>query len=411
MKKIKNITSDNCLETSSECVTLAVPLPYLGLCKGDSLTQFTIEIVKKLEEIAGEDISGFDLDALLNICNLKAPLETTIISILTLVKDNQVCLKDFLVQLEERLNALSTSTKVNANLKCYADFDNIGNPLSITRDQLDQLVINELCDHSIKITSIQGDIVTIKNDIANIDVNPVVLEPEFATCVDAGTKSTSLQVQSIASDYCIQKTAIGDDTDISNALNRTPSTDLARYGALPSPLNTWIPVPTNWAENYNNLLIKVAKLEIDLRDIQENCCAPTCDKILIGYSILLDTGNDYIIRFRASDGNVIPTGFTDAGSTVYFKDVDGIRYPISGTLPIDVTEEESDPYDLSSLNTASPITVYVNAKVTNGSLQCDKCTSMTFNLVNDSCPVCQITTSGTGTVTVVYEIPDTIPLS
>lgn len=409
MKKIKNITSDNCLETSSECVTLAVPLPYLGLCKGDSLTQFTVEVITKLEKIAGEDISGFDIDALLDICNAKAPLETTIISILTLVKDNQVCLKDFILQLEERLNALSTSSKVNANLKCYADFDNIGNPLSITRDQLDQIVINELCDHSIKITSLQGDIVTIKNDIANIDVNPIVLEPQFTTCVDGAVKSTSLQVQSIATVLCDEITAIGDDTDISNALSRTPSTDLARYGSLPSPLNTWIPVPTNWAENYSNLLIKVASLENDLRDVLANCCAPTCDKILIGFSMILDSGNDYIIRFRPTDGTIIPTGFTDAGSTVYFKDASGTRYPLIGTLPIDVTEEESDTYDLSSLITGSPITVYISAKVTNGSLQCDKCVSNTIDLSNDSCPVCVITTTGTGTVTVIYEIPNITP--
>ena len=407
MKKIKNITSDNCLETSSECVTLAVPLPYLGLCKGDTLTQFTVEVVTKLEKIAGEDISGFDIDALLDICNQKAPLETTIISILTLVKDNQVCLKDFILQLEERLNALSTSSKVNANLKCYADFDNIGNPLSITRDQLDQIVINELCDHSIKITSLQGDIVTIKNDIANIDVNPVVLEPQFSTCVDAGTKSTSLQVQSIAALLCDEITAIGDDTDISNALNKTPSTDTSRYGSITG----WITVPSNWADNYNNLLLKVTNLETRLIDIETNCCAPTCDKITIGFSMILDSGNDYIVRFRPTDGTIIPTGFTDAGSTVYFKDASGTRYPLSGTLPIDVTEQESDPYDLSSLITGSPITVYISAKVTNGSLQCDKCVSNTIDLSNDSCPVCVITTTGTGTVTVVYSIPDITPSS
>ncbi len=404
MKKTKNITSDNCLDTSSECVTMAVELPYLGLCVGDSLTQFAVEVVEKLQDIAGEDLAEFDLDALLDICNLRAPSETTLISILTLIRDNQVCLKDFLTELEARLNALSTSNIVKANLKCYAEFDNIGNPLAITRDQLDQIVINALCDHSIRITTLEGEVVVIKNDIANIDINPVVSEPIFTTCVDAGSKSTSLQVKSIATDYCAEKTAIGNPTDISVALAKTPATDTARYGAITG----WIMVPDNWADNYNNLLLKLYKLETDIIDIQTNCCAPTCDKILIDFSMILDVGNDYILRFRPTDGTVIPNDFNDVGSTVYFKDAFGVRYPLTGTLPIDVTEEESAPYDLTSLNLSAPVTVYINAKVSNGTMQCDKCISKTIDLQNESCPVCTIVTSGTGTLTIVYSTPDII---
>lgn len=405
MKKVNKINSENCIETSSECVVLSIPFPYLGLCKGDTLTQFEVEIVEKLKAITGDDLATFDISALLEICSSKAPFEVNLLSILTLLRDNQICLRDYIKILESKISEITGISKTNVNLKCFAEFDSLGNSLGISREGLDQLIINELCTNKTAITSLTSNYITLKNQVDNININPIVQEPLFATCVDAAVKATSEQVKSIAQDYCLEKNAVGNVADISTTLSKIPATDNARYGLIPG----WNVSPDSMADAVANLLLKISNLESSIIDIQTNCCAPTCDKIKIDFSMILDTGNDYIIRFRPTDGTIIPPDFVDAGSTVYFKDAFGVRYPSTGTLPIIVTSPlESGIYDLSSLTTSSPITVYVNAKVSNGSLQCDKCLSKTIDLQNNSCPVCVLQTSGTGTITVVYEIPDVI---
>ena len=131
MNRVKNCEVENCIPTPSSCVTWnGGDIEYLGICDGDSLNNITVEIVSKLQEIAGEDLSQFDIDSLTDICNQRAPNEITVLSVLNLIKANQICLKDFIDTLSEQLNSLLSNSGVSVNLKCYADFDNLGNSLS-----------------------------------------------------------------------------------------------------------------------------------------------------------------------------------------------------------------------------------------------------------------------------------------
>ena len=57
----------------------------------------------------------------------KSTYQVTLISVLNIIKQNQICLFDFIKILEERINEINRSGVVSANLKCYADFDNLGN--------------------------------------------------------------------------------------------------------------------------------------------------------------------------------------------------------------------------------------------------------------------------------------------
>ncbi len=83
MKKLNNCVVENCIPTPSSCVEWnGGDIEYLGICNGDSLNNIIWEIIAKLEDLAGEDISSFDIDTLLDICNKKAPLEINLISIL-----------------------------------------------------------------------------------------------------------------------------------------------------------------------------------------------------------------------------------------------------------------------------------------------------------------------------------------
>ena len=95
MKKLKTCIVENCIPTPSSCVEWnGGDIEFLGICDGDSLNTLMWEVINKLEEIAGEDLSSFDIDSLLDICNQTAPNETTLINILNILKNNQICLKE-----------------------------------------------------------------------------------------------------------------------------------------------------------------------------------------------------------------------------------------------------------------------------------------------------------------------------
>src|SRR4051812_40770161 len=112
MKSSKDCVVKNCIPTPSGCVEWdGGDISFLGVCNGDSINTLFFEIVKKLQSIAGEDLSGFDLDSLLDICNLKAPAEVSLINILNVIKSTQVCLKDYVDGISEQLANLLNESK------------------------------------------------------------------------------------------------------------------------------------------------------------------------------------------------------------------------------------------------------------------------------------------------------------
>ena len=281
MNKVNNCATDNSLPTpSSSVIWNGGDIEYLGICNGDSLNTIIWEIVTKLQEVAGEDLSSFDIDALLDICNQKAPSETTLTSILELIRDNQVCLKDYIDALDERLNDLFGESEINVNLKCYAQFDNLGNSLSITRDQLDQLIIDNLCNHKQGIESLEGNVISLQSQINNIDTTATVDELSFGTCVNSSVLPTSTQVINTSQAHCDLEESTGTPADISSALANTPSDLNAEYGLITG----WILVPANWAEDYNNMKLMVESMRQDLTFIKNNCCAATCDDVALGFT-------------------------------------------------------------------------------------------------------------------------------
>jgi hypothetical protein len=397
MKKLQNCEVENCIPTPSSCVTWnGGDIKYLGICDGDSLNDIIVEIVSKLQEIAGEDLSQFDIDSLTEICNQKAPNEVTLLSILNLIKANQICLKDFIDTLSEQLASLLSNTGVTINLKCYADFDNLGNALSITREQLDQLVIDNLCNHKDRIETLEGKVVSLQSQIDNIDINPAVDEPEFATCIDAAIKPTSGQTVSIANALCDLRDATGDETDITSALGSTPADMNAEFGLLPG----WIVNPQNWAENYNNLLIAFGNVWARVKTIESTCCALTCDDIKLGFSAVYnEDGDGIIISFTYGAGTVIPAGFTDGGSYGTITDIDGNVVDFNITIGNNSQEEVI----IAGLNTTGELTISITAILGTGSLTCQKCLSRKVNKA--SCNYCEICATGAegSSVVIVYE--------
>lgn len=402
MKKLDKCFTDNCIESQSSCtIWNGGDIEYLGICNGESINNLFLEIITKLQDLAGEDLSNFDIDSLLEICSKKAPLEINLLSILNIVKDNQICLKDYIKILEERINEITSSQNVNINLKCYADFDNLGNSLQLNRDQFDQLLINILCDYKQRIETIEGKLILIQTEIDNFDNTQQVEELSFPTCIDSGTKPTSTQVITIAEDLCDLRTATGTPTEITTALSQTPADFDTDFSSV-DPVN-WIPAinRTSWADNYNNLLIAFGNLVNRLKFIEQNCCNVTCKDIELGFSTRYNEDRDgLIITFTFGSGTYIPNGFTDNGSTIVITDAEGAT--ITNNLDIvdmfvNGTEVEISIITLSSL---SDLKIEIDAKLTNGSINCDKCLDQTIK--RPGCAFCTLT--ATDDVTIVYKL-------
>lgn len=398
MKKLKTCVVENCIPTPSSCVEWnGGDIEFLGICDGDSLNTLMWEVITKLEEIAGEDLSSFDLDSLLDICNQTAPNETTLINILNVLKNNQICLKDFIDTLSEQLAELLNQQNVNINLKCYAEFDNLGNSLSITRDQLDQLVIDNLCAHEQRLDSLEGAVINLQNQINNLDLTPDPTEFNVATCIDAVEKPVSTQLVTTAQELCDLQDSTGDPGDIASALANTPAGFNAEFGLLPG----WIPAPANWAENYSNLLLAFENVLARLNTIEDTCCALTCDDIELGFTAAFNEDNDGIlIKFTSAAGSNIPAGLEDKGSRVFITDKNGL----STEAPIDIVENymnnEETEVPITGLDLSGPLTIEITAKIGNEVLICEKCLKKTIQ-TNAGCAFCTVCNDGDSGVVVV----------
>jgi hypothetical protein len=397
MKKLQNCEVENCIPTPSSCVEWnGGSIDYLGICDGDSLNTLIWEIINKLEDIAGDDLSQFDIDSLLDICNQQAPTEVTIISILNLLKNNQVCLKDFIDTLSERLDDLFQNTGVTVNLKCYAEFDNLGNALSITRETLDQLIIDNLCNQKLRIETLEGKVISLQSQIDNINNDVTVDELSFGTCINASILPTSTQVINSALAFCDLEEATGDSTDIASALSFTPADMNAEFGLLPG----WILTPQNWAENYNNLLIAFGNVWERVQFMEENCCALTCDDIELGFSAVYNEDADgVIISFTFGAGTSIPAGFIDDGSFGTITDVDGNSVDFNIVISNNSTQEVI----ISGLNTTDELDISITAILSTDSLTCQKCLSRKLN--SAACAYCEICAEGAegASVVIVYQ--------
>lgn len=394
---------DNCIPTPSSCVEWnGGELPYLGICNGDSLNNILIEILTKLQAIAGEDLSAFDIDALLDICNQKAPAEINILSILNLLRGNQICLKDFIDTVKAGLDELFKTSGVTVDLKCYAQFDNLGNALSISREQFDQLCIDTLCSHEGRITTIEGRLITMQAEIDALNVVSTVDELEIATCINGATLPTSTQLQNTSTEICNLETATGFPADISSALGVTPADLNAEFGLIPG----WILVPKNWAENYNNLILELESIRQRIKEIETGCCAIGCDDVKLGFTAGYNTDNTaVVIRFTSSAGTSIPVGFIDAGSTITITDIDGNVETYTTVNPDLITNGATLTVPIPSLNLTQNLKIEVEANFTSGGLTCTKCLSKLIQSPSTiDCDTCKICASGTtGQVVIIYE--------
>lgn len=396
MKSLNNCATENCIPSQSSCTDWnGGDIPFLGICNGESINNVIVEIISKLQDIVANDLSSFDIDSLLTICTQRAPLEVNLLSILNVLKTNDLCLKDYIDTLSEQVQAISTTSNLSVNLKCYADFDNLGNALQITREELDQLVIDQLCNHKTRIDTLEGKFVALKAEVDAIDPFATVVEPSITTCVDGTPKATSLQLKSVASELCALENANGNPAKIAQALSKTPSDWNTKF----STITGWNLTPQQWADAYGNLLLVVNDLEARLLSIEQNCCNITCDDIKIGFTVSVnESGDGIILSFTSGAGTSIPNGFTDKGSTGSITDsVGNVEY-----FNLSIANNATQEISITGLNLAGNLVINITTKIGNGSTLCVDCLEKTITLPSTCCV---ITNTSSTDVTIFYETP------
>jgi hypothetical protein len=398
--------TDNCIETPSSCVTWnGGSVEFLGICNGDPINNLIWEIITKLQSITEDDLSSFDIDDALSICSQRAPLEVNLINILNILKQNDICLKQYILNLEELVKDISTQQGVNVNLKCLADFDNLGNMLSLTRDQFDQLLVDKICEYKTRISTLESNVNSLNIRVSALETNSPDGEAQISTCVNSNVLPVSQQVKNNSDKICEIIQSVGTAGNITTALAQTPASfNTIDFTSLPG----WILNPANLAQNYNNLLIAFSNVLGRLVAIEDNCCAITCDDIKIGYlAYFTEDQSSIILEFTSGMGTFIPNGFADIGSTITITDIDGsiITYTTVDPNLIALNAELEIP--ISGLNLNGDLTININTKISNDELTCVKCLP-SKKVTPTGCGFCELTASGN--VTIIYKTCTTTAL-
>lgn len=394
MKRVEKCAIEDCIPTPSSCVKWnGGDIPFLGICDGDCLNLLMEELIAELQKIAGKDLSTFDINSLLAICEKEAPEEITIISILSLLRDNHLCLKQFIDELNAQLEKLLEGTAVKVNLKCYTGFNGIG--LSISRDQLDQLIIDILCGHERALDSIDDNIVRMQTEINEKALAKRIEEITAVTCVNTDELPLSKQIQEVSQEVCDFRLVTGNASAIAAALANTPTDLNPEFGAIIG----WNSSPAFWSEFYSNTLLEVENLRQRLITIETVCCAVTCDDITIAFTAVFnEDGSGVILRFNAGAGMIMPKGFEDCGSTGTITDNRGNTQDFDITISMGGVVE----IPLENMATVGDLTVSLAAKICNKDkgLQCNKC--VTKVVERAECAFCTLTASGP--VNVIYKV-------
>lgn len=394
MKRVEKCITEDCIPTPSSCIKWnGGDISFLGICDGDSLNPLMDEIIKEIQKAAGKDLSKFDITSLVDICKKESPEEVNLLSILTLLRDNQLCLKDFIDELESQLLILFEGQNVKINLKCYIGLNNLG--LSITREQLDQLVIDILCNHKTSLDSADSSILRIQESINEAGRNKTIEEVKVATCINTESLPLSKQVQNTSKELCDYESTIGTATDINNALANTPVDLNAEFGAITG----WNAAPTNWAENYGNTLLEVENLRQRLKVIENTCCNVTCADIIVGFTAIFNEDNTgLILKFTKGAGMILPKGFTDCGSTGTITDSLGNTQDFDLVISLGAVVEVT----LEGISSLNDLTINIGAIFCNTEkgIQCNKC----IQKVVEQAPCQFCTLTATGDVTVHYKI-------
>lgn len=392
MKDKRKQGNVNCIETVTSCSIWDGPeLRCLDICKGDSLNDTIFAIAQKICAVtASDDLSTLSLQCLIDKLNATVPTEKSLINILQLLVDNECKLADMIADLEQLIT--DPNAELNLDLKCLAVLDPFGNTIPVTQSSLNQTLINTICDIKNNITSLNATVIDLQQQIDNLDTTPYT-EPDVTSCLITGTKPLSAAVVEGFQNICDFEGMIGDMAAIQSAIS-------AQCTGLNQELQTvpgWTITPLNAMQSLQNLWLAFCNIRDRVKDIETNCCAPTCDKIKVGFITTFNDNQTVTLSFTPGAGTNIPTGYTDCGSSVTITNQAGLSV---GPFPITIEQgEDTDDLDVSAFQPGETLTFSILAKLCSETVNCEKCYGKTVQYLSGCCA---ITNTSDSPITISY---------
>lgn len=405
MKKTNRTDTNGGVKTDSSCIVWTGPeIVCLDICAGDKLDDLVYAIAIKICEASSvNDLATLSLQCLVDKLQVVLPTEKNLINILQILIDNECKLKDLIDAVNAKF--IDPNTPLNLNLGCLAQTDGYGNPILYTQLQLDQVLVNNVCILKNAVSALQVSIADLQTQIDDIDVSPTYPLPTITTCVSTN-KPLNVAVTELATAYCEYTEDLGTNPQVLNAIAKGNSCT-----ALNNEFNGkvgWINSPTTEAQVIANLWHVVCNYAARLKVIEQTCCAPTCDKIKIGWTTTFNyDDNTMMLTFGSVAGTFIPPGFEDAGSIITIKDSEGNLLTINTTdTPIVVGGVIEDIPTLDFVKGVLTISIKTNFVLKdeddNIILTCNDCMSKTVRFQPGCCEILNLTDDP---IIIIYTIP------
>lgn len=385
---------------SSDCVVWAGPdMECLGLTTGMSITDVEHIIACKLCDIIDElDLKDLDLSCLVANPTV-ADADKKLKLILQLLLENQCTLKDLI---DAAGGGSDSCCDLTLNLKCLKKLDEFENEIPQDLNQVLQSLVNEVCLQKDEITALQAQANDLQDQIDNLPGpgDPYTL-PNITTCVSVSQPLDQATIL-LATDYCTYKTKVGTPVQIQTAIAQQCPDLNTTLGST----SGWNIAPQNMAQSFANLWIAYCNLLDRVKAIENTCCAPTCDKIKIGFTIEFDSDNATVtLDFTSGAGTLIPSGFVDCGSVLTITDHNGA----SGTYSsLNITQNGIvGPLSIAGLASGTLIFAFKTKfclLATDGTviMTCQDCISKDVEYSSGAC--CSVTNTGPDPITITYQV-------
>lgn len=381
------------------CITWNGPnFPSLGIVTNQVLSETVFIIAKKVCAITNSlDLSNLDLSCLIDLCE-DCQVDKSLKNVLQLLLDNQCTLKELIDAIN---GGISETTTLLVNMKCLKKYDEFENEIPQDLNQSLQSIVNQICDNTDAIETLQATVIDLQNQIDDIDVSPTTTEVNVATCI-ASSRPVSQALVQVANNYCSYKEDVGSTEDIQEAISRQPIGSNALLGAI----SGWDLSPNSMANSLNNLWLAYSNLLTRVSLMESTCCKPSCDNVKIGFITTFESST-VTLSFTSGAGTSIPIGFEDCGSTLTITSSDGL-ITTTVNLPIEYNAT-TDPVDVSIFTPGDVLDFNLSAKLCSEGLNCDKCIFKKVTYSNSGC--CVITNDGDSNATIVYQTPLNTPSS
>lgn len=386
--------------TTTECVFWQGDnIECLGIERGQTISTSVKLVADKVCELQTTlDLSDLDLKCIFDFC-LSCPQPEKTLGVVLQLIINKVC------NIQELIENITSATGSESSLirvaSCFRELNLDGDLiLDLPIEEYVRKIANEVCQIKLTLSELSNDIVDVRSNLDNLTDRVQTLENTTgdevsSDCLFNGTREISDAWDLLDQAFCQTRTALGLTTDINLAISQQCEGLNAEFASNPA----WIVSPSNLAQSLNNLWIVLCKRGGEIKTIQDNCCAVTCDDVRVGFVVAFEDGLEVVrLRFTNGSGTNIPNGFTDFGSLLTVTDESGNSVSVN----ISISNNGEEVINLLGLNSADKLTFNIEARLQNGTLRCEKCVNKVVDATN-ACSFCTLTNLGQSDATIIYE--------